>query len=318
MTQVDLTTPNSKWQSIKLRLALLRIWFMKNIILWIQIFCIVCIICMLTGKITSETPLLGAIIYPLFKPLIDEIQLVIITEDISRNLMGFFASVISILVSVSMFTIKARSIAQSDIKSDKLKIALIKAKLYFNSDGKLVKKVEKMTGVDLDEDGEVEGEAVQTKGPIQGLIQAIKELALISTVKLDGNEEEKQQQYNKALKDANLETASDGLNDLEIMMKNEGAIAVFDTADAIMDSGKTDETIEQKHARKNMFKRIINFFKERKERREFIKAREEEEKKAAENPVTPTVEVQHIVNTPVPSQKKTSSGAGDYLKSLRG
>jgi len=60
--------------------------------------------------------------------------------------MSLFAATISILISVSMFTVKARSIAQNDIKSDKLKIALIKAKLYFNADGKLVKRVEKLTG----------------------------------------------------------------------------------------------------------------------------------------------------------------------------
>jgi len=76
--QADLNAPNSKWQSFKLRAALLRIWFMKNIVLWIQIFCIVCIVCMLTGKLTQSTPILGPIIYPLFKPLIDQIQEIIV------------------------------------------------------------------------------------------------------------------------------------------------------------------------------------------------------------------------------------------------
>jgi len=67
-------------EDTKLRLTLLRIWFVKNFTLWLQIFIIVCVVLMLTGNITADTPVLGWIIYPIFKPLIDDI-----TEIVSSH-----------------------------------------------------------------------------------------------------------------------------------------------------------------------------------------------------------------------------------------
>ena len=100
--------------------------------------------------------------------------------------MDFFAIAISILTSVGLFTMKAKRIAQSDIKSDKLKIALIKANMYFNKDGRLVKKTEK-NGWNGSGDGVIEGEEGEAKVPtniFSGIGGAIKEFKTIITADL--------------------------------------------------------------------------------------------------------------------------------------
>ena len=317
MGQIDLTTPNSKWQSFKLRMALLRIWFMKNIVLWIQIFAIVCVVCMLTGKLTEATPILGPIVYPLFKPLIDQIESIIENQNISRGIMSFLAAAISILISVSMFTIKARSIAQNDIKSDKLKIALIKAKLYFNQDGKLVKRVEKLTGQDFDGDGEANGEIVMNKGPISGMFSAIKELFIISTVKLDGDEKQNKQNYKKALKQAKLENASESLNELEEIVRSEGALAALDASEEIMDKSTT-KTEMDRVARKHWFRRTREFFKDRREKRKYLKSlREKEKEETCVNNEDNEMPQQPKPNPTPRVQNNAPIDAGDYLNSLR-
>lgn len=205
----------------KLRLSLLRIWFMKNIVVIIQVVTITCILFMLTGVINSNTPILGATIYKIFSPLLDEINKIIAEKEID-GLMSFFSVFSSIMMSVGMFTMKCRSIAYEDIKDDNLKLALVQARLYFNEDGKLTKKLEKVTGTDLDGDGMVDGveEAVSKKRRKRGIISNIKnaaeELVIITSVKLDGEtEEENEAKVEQALEEANLDEAAETLEEID-------------------------------------------------------------------------------------------------------
>ena len=77
--------------NFKLKFALFKIWFLKNILVFIQMFLIITFVLMLTGNISASTPILGKILYPFFKPLIDEIDNVINEKEISRT-HGFICS----------------------------------------------------------------------------------------------------------------------------------------------------------------------------------------------------------------------------------
>lgn len=132
--------------------------------------------------------------------------------------MDLFAAIISITTSISIFLIKARSIAQDDIRDDSLKRALISANLYFNSNGNLVKKVEKITGTDLNGDGKIsDDETIITEkkqGPIKGIFSAIKELFVICTTDFTGDAEADDKKVNEVLEETNMKTAAEGLEEL--------------------------------------------------------------------------------------------------------
>lgn len=214
-----MSNKKTSWSNFKLRAQLLRIWFMKNILVWIQIFLIICVVLILTGNITANTPILGLLVYPLFKPLIDEISEMVATKNID-NLMDFFAVSISLLTSIGVALIKVRNIAQSDIKSDSLKIALVKAHLYFNSDGKLVKKTEAMVGYDLDGDGLIDGKTPEpTKGLFSGIITAVDELKVIAAADFSGTDEEDIHNYNKALQEARLKDNAEAVKVIDETIK---------------------------------------------------------------------------------------------------
>lgn len=261
---------NSFWFSFKLKAQLLRIWFVKNIVLWLQIFLIVCLVFMLTGNITAETPILGIIIYPFFKPLVDEI-VNIVAEKEMNGLMDFFAIAISILTSVGLFTMKAKRIAQSDIKSDKLKIALIKANMYFNKDGRLVKKTEKMVGMDLDGDGVIEGEEGEAKVPtniFSGIGGAIKEFKTIITADLSEaqTKEDASDKYEDVLRETNLKDNEEAFHEIKETIK-EGSKdlmidAVNDEIDERIEAIDADETlnVSEKKEKKNLFSKLKGVF----------------------------------------------------------
>ena len=173
---------------IKLRLMLLRIWFMKNLMTFVKVLIAVVFVLMLFGQINEDTPVLGILIYPLLKPLIDSINEIIATRDAS-GFMGFASSALSILITVSIFTIKLKSISQNDIKNKDLKIAMVKAGLYFNENGKLVKKVEKATGADINGDGVIdENDIVKSEGFFKGITRAISEFVTVITTDISEGE----------------------------------------------------------------------------------------------------------------------------------
>ena len=47
-------------------------------------------------------------------------------------------------------------VALSDIKNDNLKLALVNANMYFNEQGRLVKKIEKAANTDINGDGKID------------------------------------------------------------------------------------------------------------------------------------------------------------------
>ena len=260
------------WRNFKLRLSLFRIWFVKNILVFLQTLLIVVLICMFTGAIRPDTPLIGPALNTIFGGLIEEIREVIEARKID-NFMTFLTVILSVITTVGMFAIKAKSIAQSDIKSDKMKIAMIQAKLYFNSDGKLKKRIEKATQTDLDGDGVAGdvGEATVSGNIFTGIFSAIKEFFVIATAKFDDDPDNNEEEKKEILKKANLEEAAEGQEELFDKAKEDATAMVADEIRGEMvnaaAAAAADDTLseEDKAAKITFFGKLSQWFQNKKE-----------------------------------------------------
>ena len=103
------------------------------------------IILVIMGKITPDTPVLGI----LFGPLSVEINNVLNQNYDNTTAINIVTVVFSLLITIGVFSAKLKSITLSDIKSIKTKRALVAANLYFNSRGRLVRKIEEVAKIDL-------------------------------------------------------------------------------------------------------------------------------------------------------------------------
>lgn len=243
---------NSVWTSIHLRLTLFRIWFMKNLLLWVEIAAIIIVICMLTGHITETSPPgLGPLCYKIFGELLENIRQA--TQD-SGKILDVFAAMASICLSIALFISKAKYITQSDIKNNKLKLALIKSNLYFNADGRLVKKLEKMTGRDLDGDNKADETEVVEQGLLKNFFYAIKEFVIILTADLSGKSNKTpEDEYKATLEEANLKEAAEGYKEVKETTTN-GIVnmTIDETIEEVEKQGEKKKqeatTKEERHA----------------------------------------------------------------------
>ena len=261
-------SPNTFWNDLKLRFSLLKVWFLKNIKVFIAIFVMVCIVCVFTGVIDSSTPVLGTINYPIFEPLAKEINQIIVDREI-ENLMTIFSIIISTLISIATFTAKLRRIAPSDIKDDKLKYALIQANLYFNQDGVLTKKIEKATGTDIDGDGKIDDKEIDIsnapkKGFIRNLVDAVKEFGVIMSADFtNGNTKDT---VKEVVKEADLDDALDASNEINTIIGVGVNNIVYDATDTIIDdevkniTSNDNMSSEEKVEKLSFLERLKRFF----------------------------------------------------------
>lgn len=199
-------------RNFKLKMSLFRIWFVKNIVLFLEIIAIVLFILVLTGVLPESTPIFG--------PLIIEIRE---AEGDSSGWIKGLSITTTCLTSVGLFLAKVKSIALSDIKNDKLKLALVNANMYFNEKGKLTKKVEKATGTDIDGDGKVDEKETDegvsnvrvATNLFTGIKDAISEFFAIATVRLDDDEKKAQKQAENIIKDHDMKQTVEALNELD-------------------------------------------------------------------------------------------------------
>lgn len=275
------------WRNFKIRFSLFRIWFMKNLLVFLNIFLVVLLVLILTGVVNKDTPLLGSTVYVLFAPLADEINRIIAEKEIN-DVMTFLSVLISVFISVGMFSLKAKSIAQSDIKNKKLKLALVSAGLYFNKEGKLVKKVEKATGTDLDGDGKAdEGEPEVSRGFFRGIFHAIKEFFVIMSVKVD-EDKSVEENVKEIVEENNMEAAAEATEEVQEIVEDGvtemiaaavvGATEGQSVEESVIELTKEDVD-EEKVQKVSIFKRILNWFKDIPER---AKARKEERRRKKE------------------------------------
>lgn len=214
------------WTNFKLRSKLFGLWFLKNILVFIEAVIIVLFILTLTGTIPDVFGLNSSIQ----------------EATASKDWVKICASVLSALSSVGLYISKAKSLTLADIKSDDLKLAMVKAGLYFNSDGKLVKKIEKITQTDLDHDGKIdeteEGKATANVGIISGGKRMIQEFITILKADFSSNKDDPNKTYNETLKAANLEQTEEGVKEATNIVGEKTGEAV----EQISDKASTEAT----------------------------------------------------------------------------
>ena len=249
--------------SFKLRISLLKIWFLKNIVLFLEIVAVVLFILTFTGVLSPN--------FPIFGQIVQEVRKLWYENESPDIWIKALTTITSCLMSVGMFMVKAKNIALSDIKNDNLKKALINANLYFNEKGHLVKKLEKATNTDIDGDGKVAdkdvGEAKANVGFFSGIRNAVQELVAIATVKLDDKDEEKNKEnYDNVINENNMTDAAEVMGDLEKANEVRKSVQRTETADNVIDSRIGDvrdsESLseEQKENDIKFLERIRAFF----------------------------------------------------------
>jgi len=179
----------SKFDAFKLRLSLLRIWFFKNIIIFLEVLFFIGLVLVFTGQITEDTPVVGVV----FGELSIAIREVLTQRYSDDLLVNSITTVLTLLVTIGMLSTNLKRIALSDIKSRDLKKALIQAGLYFNQDGKLVKRLEEATNTDIDGDKMIGDSGVTIDElPKERLLPSLKragdELVTIMTLKIEKEE----------------------------------------------------------------------------------------------------------------------------------
>lgn len=317
-----ISTKLTKGEQIKLRLQLLWLWFLKNMKTFIVSFVLICIILTATGVITKDTFILGLI----FGNLSEDIKNIISENGGKADIISALGSGASILVTSSLFAVKLKSLALSDIKSKKIKILLIRAGMYFDEEGKLTKKVEKLTNLDLDNDGKVNDTPVEEavakeENIVSGLKRAGSEFVTI--IKADLSESET----------AETITTDIGLDDTantveEIKSELTGAnTALFD-----------EEKDENKKV--GLFGKIKNILRNLKQNKKIIDTNVQKDKskkveedaplfeevnvetKKVEEVITEVTNISEMKAEPVvqeapKSVKETSNSTNDFLESLR-
>lgn len=173
----------SKASVFAIRMQLLWIWFLKNITVFLRLSVIVIVILILFGVIKIGD---DGIIDAIFGDVINTWSEA--TQSGFKTFENVIAAILSLGISVLMVMRKTNSITIKDIKSRKLKIAMLKANLYFNEHGKLCKKLEETTKMDLDGDGKA-GDTDLNEIPQEitavGVVRAAGELAAILTTPID-------------------------------------------------------------------------------------------------------------------------------------
>ena len=317
-----ISTKLTKGEQIKLRLQLLWLWFLKNMKTFIVSFVLICIILTATGVITKDTFILGII----FGNLSEDIKNIISENGGKADIISALGSGASILVTSSLFAVKLKSLALSDIKSKKIKILLIRAGMYFDEEGKLTKKVEKLTNLDLDNDGKVNDTPVEEavakeENIVSGLKRAGSEFVTI--IKADLSESET----------AETITTDIGLDDTantveEIKSELTGAnTALFD-----------EEKDENKKV--GLLGKIKNILRNLKQNKKIIDTNVQKDKnkkveedaplfeevnvetKKVEEVITEVTNISEMKSEPVVQEtekpvKETSNSTNDFLESLR-
>jgi hypothetical protein len=193
----------SKFEAFKLRTTLLKIWAVKNTVVFFELFLFIGIILVLTGQLPESTPIVGELSLTIKEVFTNQYS-----NDFFLNIIG---TVLSLLVTIGMLSTNTKNIVLSDIKSKKLKKSLVKAGLYFNQDGRLVKRLEEAMNMDLTGNGkigdkDVSVEDLPREGFLPKLKQAGEELGTIMTVKIETKEDAQE-----AAKEANLEKTQEAL-----------------------------------------------------------------------------------------------------------
>jgi predicted transcriptional regulator len=177
----------TKFEAFKLRMALIRIWFIKNLIVFLELAIAIGVVLVLTGQLPESTPIVGELSASIRQ---------VISQDYSRGdfWINLLSTIFTLLVSLGVLSTNLKRIAISDIKSKNIKRALIQAGMYFNKEGKLVKRMEEASRIDIDGDNkigetELSPEDLPREGLLPGLRRAGQELGTIIGMKIETKED---------------------------------------------------------------------------------------------------------------------------------
>lgn len=248
----------SKWETFKLRMALLKIWTVKNTTVFLELFMYILVILVLTGQIGENTPIF---VWFGLDQLSSSMKDILTQEfNIGNVLLSVVTLVSSAIVVAGTVSTHAKRIALKDIKNPALKRSLIRAGLYFNKDGKLVKRLEEAAKIDIDGDnkiGDVDIEELPKENLLQGLKRSGEEFATIITFKPDKTEDADKlvedidmvdtavalQKADKVVEESKeeftLENAAETVVAAKEFLESEdGQILQAKTAEAVEDTGK--------------------------------------------------------------------------------
>lgn len=237
MAQTKKQTFKQTWRNFKIRMSLLRIWAVKNLSLFLKIAVVLCIVFIFTGHIDSTTPILGDI----FGELSEEIH-VILTNNGSvgrKTVVNLLTTVGSLAITLFMFATKTKNIALTDIKSRKVKKALLDSGVYFNQNGEMVKRVEQATKMDINGDqkigtSETSIDDIPNEGIFEGLKRCIRELHIIFTVKINDSSD-----INAMLKKAELDETRKAIEPVAIDLTNVADQVLTNEAESITSEKRT-------------------------------------------------------------------------------
>jgi hypothetical protein len=194
-----------KIKNFKLKASLLRIWFIKNLTVFMQVGVLVSIVLVLTGSVDSNTPILGAI----FGELSTNIRSIIEKDYDGGTLVNLVTVIFTLFITIGTLSIRLERIALSDIKSPGLKKALIQAGLYFNKNGKLVSRLETAAKIDIDGDGKagnVDINEIPKEKLVDGVKRASEEFMTIINADITHDSE-----ISQTIADANLKETKQAL-----------------------------------------------------------------------------------------------------------
>jgi hypothetical protein len=142
------------------------------------------VLLVITGQIGEDTPVF---VWFGLDQLSTSMNDVLTQEfNIGDMLLSVVTLLSSAIVVVGTVSAHAKRIALQDIKNPSLKRSLIRAGLYFNKDGKLVKRIEEAVKIDIDGDNKI-GDKDIAEFPKENLLQGLKrsgqEFATIVTFK---------------------------------------------------------------------------------------------------------------------------------------
>lgn len=242
------------FETFLLRCTLFRIWFVKNLYLFITVGSLLVFILVITGNGVS-IPFLGLLFTDMKHWNID--------NSFVENILSVVGGLIAPMTAIAYIIRKVKHITLQDIKSNKTKLAMVKAGLYFNENGRLSKrsKDKKVVIKTLPE----------KKGLFGELIGIAKELKVAMTAKVENATVNAETIVDhdvglKNLQDSlNNETIVESLSNIEpkpieVIPDN---VDIKDIKEVNIEEIKEDKEVvvpQVKKAKKNVFIYIIRWF----------------------------------------------------------
>jgi len=231
----------NKQEAFKLRMVLLKIWAIKNVTVFLEIFMYILVIMVLTGQIGKDTPIF---VWFGLDQLSSSMNDVLIQDfNIGNMLLNIVTLISSAIVVIGTVSSQAKRIALKDIKNPALKRSLVRAGLYFNKDGKLVKRIEEATKIDIDGDNKIGDKDIE-EFPHENIFEGIKrtgqEFFTIVSFK-----PEKIEDINKLVEENNMVETAVALQEAEAILKqSKKEFTLEDAAETIVAAKEFLESAE--------------------------------------------------------------------------